>query len=153
MMTDEIVCVLGDLNARVGNNIVQGVIGDYGVPGRNENGEWMVDWCMQYEMAVCNTFFKKRDVHKYTWVRKVRGEIVESALMDYMCISGKYKSRVTDVNVLRAAGDVQSDHHLVVCKVKVKRGWAPPQPRGEVREVVKVERLRMLDARKSLKVD
>ena len=43
---------------------------------------------------------------------------------------------------LRAAGDVQSDHHLVVCKVKVKRGRAPPPPRGEVREVVKVERLK-----------
>ena len=140
--SDEIVCVLGDLNARVGNVKVQGVIGDYGVPGMNESGEWMVDWCMQHEMTVCNTLFKKRDVHKYTWVRKVRGEIAESALMDYMCISGKYKARVTDVNVLRAAGDVQSDHHLVVCKVKVKRGRAPPPPRGEVREVVKVERLK-----------
>ena len=68
--------------------------------------------------------------------------IVESALMDYMCIHEKYKARVTDVNVLRAAGDVQSDHHLVVCRVKVKRGCAPPPLRGEVREVVKVERLR-----------
>ena len=49
-----------------------------------EGGEWMVDWCMQYEMTVCNTLFKKKDVHKYTWVRKIRGEIVQSALMDYM---------------------------------------------------------------------
>ena len=84
--SDEIVCVLGDLNARVGNVKVQGVIGDYGVPGMNESGEWMIDWCMQYEMTVCNTLFKKSDVHKYTWIRKVRGMIVESALMDYMCI-------------------------------------------------------------------
>ena len=139
---DEIVCVLGDLNARVGDTKVEGVIGDYGVPGMNESGEWMRDWCMQQEMTVCNTLFKKRDVHKYTWIRYVRGVIVESALMDYMCINERYKARVTDVNVLRAAGDVQSDHHLVVCRVKVKRGCAPPPPRGEVREVVKVERLR-----------
>ena len=138
---DEIVCVLGDLNARVGDNKVQGVIGEYGVPGVNESGEWMIDWCMQYEMTVCNTLFNKRDVHKFTWVRRVRGEIVESALMDYMCVSGRYKARVTDVNVLRAAGGVHSDHHLVVCKVKVKRGWAPARPTGGVREVVKVERL------------
>ena len=47
-------------------------------------------------------------------------EIVRSELMDYMCISAKYKARVLDVNVLRDPGDVQSDHHLVVCKVKVK---------------------------------
>ena len=43
---DEIVCVLGDLNARVGDHKVQGVIGDYGVSGVNERGEWMIDWCM-----------------------------------------------------------------------------------------------------------
>ena len=46
------------------------------------------------------------------------------------------------MNVLRVAGDFQSDHHLVVCKVKVKRGWASPPPRGELREFVKVERLK-----------
>ena len=33
---DEIVCVLGDLNARVGNVKMQGVIGDYGGPGVKE---------------------------------------------------------------------------------------------------------------------
>ena len=60
---------------------MQRVIGDYVVPGVNESGEWMVDWSMQYEMTVCNTLFKKKDVHKYTWVRKIRGEIVESAVM------------------------------------------------------------------------
>ena len=80
----EVVCVLGDLNARVGDNKIQGVIGDFGVPGMNESGEWMVDLCMQHEMVVCNTLFNKRDVHKYTWIRKVRGEITEKALMDFM---------------------------------------------------------------------
>ena len=141
---DEIVCVLGDLNARVGDVKVQGKIGDYGVPGTNESGEWMVNWCIQYEMAVCNTFFNKRNVHKYTWIRRTRGEITDSALMDYMCISEKYKARVTDVNVLRAAGDVQSDHHLVVCKMKVKKEWVPTRTTGDVRQVVKVEKLKDL---------
>ena len=31
--------MLGDLNARVGDNKVQGVIGDYGVSGVNMSGE------------------------------------------------------------------------------------------------------------------
>ena len=46
---------------------------------------------------------------------------------------------MTDVNVLRAAGGIHSDHLLVVCKVKVKRGWEPARPAEEVRKVVKVE--------------
>ena len=40
-------CVLGDLNERVGDNKVQGVIGDYGLSGVNESDEWMVTQCMQ----------------------------------------------------------------------------------------------------------
>merc|ERR1712002_1318635 len=84
--SDEIVFVLGDLNARVGDGKIQGVIGDFGVPGLNESGGWMVDMCIQNEMVVCNTLFKKRDVHKYTWIRKVRGEITERALMEFVCV-------------------------------------------------------------------
>ena len=64
--SDEIACVLWDPNARVEDNKVQGVIGDYGVPGMNESGDWMDDWCMQYEMTVCNPLFKKRDGQKST---------------------------------------------------------------------------------------
>ena len=91
---------------------------------------------------MCHTLFKKRDVHKHTWVQRVRGEIAESTLMDFMCISKKFRARVTDVKVLRAAGGVHSDQRLVVYKVKVKRGWELARPAGEVREVVKVERLK-----------
>ena len=59
-----------------------------------------------------------------------------------MCIPEKFRARVTNVYVLRAARGVHSDHHLVVCKVKVKRGGEPARQTGEVREVVKVERLK-----------
>ena len=47
-------------------------------------------------------------MHKYTWVRRVRGEIMKSAVIDYMCISEKYRARVTGMNVLRTAGGVHS---------------------------------------------
>ena len=46
---------------------------------------------------------------------------------------------------MRAAGGVHSDQHLVVCKVKVKWGGEPARQAGEVRGVVKVERMK--DAR------
>ena len=60
------------------------MIGDYGVPGMNESGEWMVDWCMQYEMTLCNPLCKKGAVHKNTWLLKIRGEIVECT--DGLCV-------------------------------------------------------------------
>ena len=48
--------MLGDLNARGGNEVIEGTVGQHGVPGRNE----------------C----------KYTWVRTVELRVVDRALMD-----------------------------------------------------------------------
>ena len=31
--------VLGDLNARVGNEVIEGIVGQHGMPGRNKSGE------------------------------------------------------------------------------------------------------------------
>ena len=39
------VVVLDDLNARVGDGEVEGVVGKYGVPGENESGERLLDVC------------------------------------------------------------------------------------------------------------
>ena len=36
---NESVVVLGDLNARVGNEVIKGIVGRHGVPCRNESGE------------------------------------------------------------------------------------------------------------------
>ena len=33
------VVVLGDLNARVGNEVIEGIVGRHGLPGRNESGK------------------------------------------------------------------------------------------------------------------
>ena len=35
--------VLGDLNARVVNEVIEGIVGQHGVPGRNESDEQY--WC------------------------------------------------------------------------------------------------------------
>ena len=36
------------------------------VPGRNKNAEKMIELCVEQEMMIGNTIFKK-DIHKYTW--------------------------------------------------------------------------------------
>ena len=98
---NEKVVVLGDLNARVGSIAIPGIIGDFGVDGVNENGERMLGMCGECEMAVGNTYFKKKMIHKITWVRRNGGEMGDRALMDYVLISSKWKERLIDVNVLR----------------------------------------------------
>uniref|UniRef100_A0A0L8GJU5 Uncharacterized protein n=1 Tax=Octopus bimaculoides TaxID=37653 RepID=A0A0L8GJU5_OCTBM len=55
-----------NLNARVENEEVENVVGKYGVPGQNENGRWLLEMCMEQELVVGNSLFKKREKNKFT---------------------------------------------------------------------------------------
>ena len=136
------VVVLGDLNTRVGNEEIEGVLGRYGVPGVNESGERLLDMCVEKELAVGNSFFRKRNVNKYTWMRVVGGRVVERALMDYILISKRMVGRVKDVHVFRGvASAIMSDHFLVEGKVIVAKEWGN-RIEGCRREIVKVDELK-----------
>ena len=47
--------MLGDLNARVGNKVIEGIVGRHGVPGRNESGERLLEMCAEQELVVSNS--------------------------------------------------------------------------------------------------
>ena len=117
------VVVLGDLNARVGDGEVEGVIKKYGIPGENESGERLLDMCVEQELAIGNSFFKKKGINKYTgtWIRVANGRVIERVLMDYGLITKRMVSKLKDVHVFRAAG--MSDHFLVEAKVVVAKEW------------------------------
>ena len=66
---NESVVVHWDLNARVGNKVIEAIVGRHGVPGRNESGEQLLEMCAEQELVVDNSSFKKNDVYKYTWLR------------------------------------------------------------------------------------
>ena len=83
---NEYLVVLGDLNPRVGNEVIEGILGQYGVPGRNESGERLLGVCAEQELVVGNSMFRKKYVYKYTWVRMVEGRVVDRALMDYVLL-------------------------------------------------------------------
>ena len=57
---NESVVVLGDLNARVGNEVIEGIVGRHGVPGSNESGERQLHICAEQELVVGNSWFKKK---------------------------------------------------------------------------------------------
>ena len=69
---NESVVVLGDLNARVGNEVIEVIVGRQGVPGRNESGERLLEMCAEQELVVGNSWSKKKDVDKYSWLRMAK---------------------------------------------------------------------------------
>ena len=131
------VVVLGDLNARVGDEMVGNVLGRFGVPGVNMSGLRMLEMCLEYDLAVGNSLFKKNVIKKYTWVRMVGGQVVERASMNYVLINGGMRGRLLDVDVLRGEAGGLSDHYLVEAKLKVKGRWQRYSRKVEVREEVK----------------
>ena len=81
LSTRNYVVVLSDLNARLVDGEVEGVVGKYGVPGENESGERQLDMCVEQELVIGNSFFKKKGINKYTWIRVANGRVIERALM------------------------------------------------------------------------
>merc|ERR1711915_612287 len=129
------------INARVGAGEVVGVVGKYGVPGENESGERLLDMCLEQELVIGNSFFRKKGVNKYMWVRVANGRVVERALMDYVLIARRMIGRLKDVHVFRGMAGGMSDHFLVETKVVVAKEWGN-KVGGCRREEVKVEELK-----------
>ena len=50
----------------MGNREVDRVVGKYGVPGVNENGERLAEVCSERRLSIGNTWFQKRLIQKYT---------------------------------------------------------------------------------------
>ena len=53
-------CMLGDLNGWVR----VGTTNAFGIPGENDNGRRVVEFCAERELCVANTYFEHRSLHK-----------------------------------------------------------------------------------------
>ena len=93
------------------------------MPGRNESGERLLEMCAEQELVVGNSWFKKNDVNKYTWLRMAEGRVVDKALMDYVLFPRRLLGRLLDVKVWRGEGEGLSDHFLVEARLKFVGGW------------------------------
>ena len=47
--------MLGDLNARVANEVIEGIVGQHGVPPRNESEDRLLEMSVEQELVVGNS--------------------------------------------------------------------------------------------------
>ena len=98
--------------------------------------------CVEQELAIGNSFFKKKGINKYyTWIRVANGRVIERALMDYVLITKRMVGRLKDVHVFRGVAAGMSDHFLVEARVVVAKEQEN-RVVGCKREVVTVEELK-----------
>jgi Endonuclease/Exonuclease/phosphatase family len=116
MPKGDIVLVMGDFNAKVGEGTDGGIVGRHGLGERNVAGDKLVEFCAENELMISNTWFQLPKRRLYTWTSpdgKHRNQI------DYLLVKKRWQSSVCAVKTLPGA-DCGSDHELLTASVKVK---------------------------------
>jgi hypothetical protein len=108
--------MLGDFNVKVSReDIFKSTMGNEGLQEiSNDNGVRLVHFATSKNLRDKSTMFPHRNIHKYTWTSpdgKTHNQI------GHILVDRRRHSNVLDVRSLRAA-DCDSDHYLVVAKVK-----------------------------------
>ena len=58
--------VMGDMNAKIGKGKVENHVGEYGLGERNERGERLLEYVMQKDLSIANTYFQQPARRLYT---------------------------------------------------------------------------------------
>ena len=115
----DLLIVMGDFNARVGNDCSTWSrnIGKFGAPEVvNDNGLRLLEYCAARDMVVTGTYFQHKKVHTYTWYQ--RGTQFRSQI-DHILVRRRWFSAVNDTRAYRGAEFNNTDHRLVLSKMKI----------------------------------
>ena len=81
----------------------------------NNNGERLVNFCLNNSYAIGGTIFQHKDIHKLTW-KSPDGNTVNQ--IDHVVINNKWRRSLKDVHTCRGA-HAGSDHYLVMSGLKL----------------------------------
>ena len=121
--SNEVFILLGDFNARVGSreeeeeddDIWGEVRGPHGFGLCNDSGKELLAFLARNESIVCNTWFKKKDIHKQTWQHP---KSKQWHCIDYAIMRRQDRKRCLDATVRRGA-ECNTDHQLLCIKVRI----------------------------------
>ena len=112
----EIVIVMGDMNAKVGNAEVEDIVGPFGLGVTNERGERWIEWCKEYKQMIANTWFRHHPRRLWTWSSpgdRFRNQI------DYITINTRFRNSAIQTKTHPGA-DCDSDHNPVITTLRLK---------------------------------
>ena len=96
-----------------------GIASAFGVPGENDNGRSLVEFNAERGLCIGNTYFKHRSLQKYTRMARDQNRVVVKIMIDLVLVKKDMLRYVQDVNAVRGMGRSFSDHHMVLCKVRL----------------------------------
>lgn len=116
----EVIIIMGDFNAKIGEGEVENVVGKYGLGQRNPRGDTLVQFCQEENLVVTNTWFQLPSRRLYTWQSPQHNEnnIVRNQI-DFILINRRYRNAIQGVRAYPGA-DISSDHNPVIGNLHVK---------------------------------
>ena len=107
-----------DMNAKVGslNSNCESAMGQHRCSEIKDNGERLVDICLNNICFIDGTVFPHKSIHKLTW-RSPDGKTVNQIV--YFVVIRKWRRSLQDVRAYHLA-DVNSDYYLILATIKLK---------------------------------
>ena len=107
----DLLLIMGDINAKVGldNSNCEAAMGRHGSGLINDNGERLVEFCLNNSCIIGGTIFPHKNIHKLTW-KSPDGRTINQ--IDHVLINKKWRRSPLDVKVYRGA-DVGSGHYML----------------------------------------
>ena len=117
----DMLIILGDFNAHTGKErfSVESVLGPFSNPApRNRSGTRLIDFCAANRLFISNTFFRHKPLHRDTFFSP---SSKKAYMLDLVLVNRRFRSSVLDTRTYRDARSfVDTDHELVVCRVRLK---------------------------------
>ena len=106
------------MNVKVGddNTGCERVIGKHGCGTRNDNGERLVDFCLNNICTIGGTIFPLKNIHMVTWKSPDRRTTNQ---IDHGIARDKWRRSLHNLRVYKGA-DVNSDHYLLKATIRLK---------------------------------
>ncbi|XP_063594349.1 uncharacterized protein LOC134771333 [Penaeus indicus] len=114
--SQDIIIVMGDFNAKGGNERVDSIVGPHGLGSRNERGEMLVEWAQTNNMMIGNTWFKQPPRRLWTWLSPDDHTLNQ---IDYILVNKRFRNSPLASETLPGA-DCYSDHVPVMGRFRAK---------------------------------
>ena len=139
--------IIGDFNAKVGQGRTNNNVGDYGLGTRNERGERLIQFCIEENLTITNTWFKQPIRRLYTWKapKDSTNNIIRNQI-DYILINNLFTSSIQNVKTYPGV-DISSDHKPVAATLRLKLRKIKRKPTQKI----DIEKIQNKDIQKKIK--